>query len=91
MCMCQAPTMAAAKRLVVLMEERDYVALQREAERAGRSMASIVREAVREKLEGRHVANDEERRAAAVELICGEHDPDFDWARVKRDLERRYG
>jgi hypothetical protein len=80
----------ADRRLVVLMEEKDYLDLQRQAERLGRSMASLVREAVREKLAEQRAVGEEER-TAAVDLLCEEHDPDFDWARAKRDLERRCG
>jgi hypothetical protein len=89
--MCHIEPMAtASRRLVVLLEERDYQGLHREAERSGRSMASIVREAVREKLASPSTA-DPAGRAAAIEVLCGEHDPGFDWSHVKRDLERRHG
>ena len=76
-------------RLVVLIDEDQHQRLRAAAVSRRVSAASLVRQAIDEKLAAEHPAGRDV--AEAVDYLCREHDPDFDWQRVKRELERRHG
>jgi hypothetical protein len=80
------------RRLQVLVDQRRYSLLEQESKRTGRSVGSIVREAL-----DRHfdVGADQARRAEAAARILaypGDEGPGEDWADMKAayeaDLER---
>ncbi len=75
------------RRTQLLLDDERYDRLQRRAEETGRSVASIIREAIDEKL-----ADDEfaARRQAAVRRLLAEPTPqegrEPDWEDVKREM-----
>ncbi len=75
-------------RLVVLMDPQEHAALKALAEEQGTSVASVVREAIQERLARQRRSAAQLQEAAA--FLCAEHDPGFEWRPAKRDLERRY-
>jgi len=75
------------RRLVILMDEHEQERLRRVAARKGQSVGKVAREAIRRVIDEQSLPD----RAQAVAFLCDEHDPDFVWPDVKRDLERRYG
>ncbi len=76
-------------RLVVLMEPDEMERLRELADRRGESVAAVVRRAIRTLLYAETFRED--ARSDAAEFLCREHDPEFDWAEVKRDLVDRDG
>lgn len=73
-------------RTQLLLDEERHRRLDREARRTGRSIASLVREAI--DLRFGQEEQSERRRAAAVELLSAARpgDPEPDWAEVEREL-----
>lgn len=69
------------RRLQVLLDEERYDRLEREAERRGAPVASIVREAV-----DRLLAEETDRRAAGDRLLAAPSMPVEDWPEMKKDL-----
>lgn len=78
--------MPATRRAQVLMEPDEYDALERIAARRGVSVASLFREAVRERFLGQAA-----ERMAAAEAIAGMGLPVDTWERLAADIEEAYG
>lgn len=80
-------SVAKTKRVQVLMEPREFAALQRLARRRGASVADLIREAARAQYLN---ADDAGRRARAAELFLGLPDtPLPEWQILKREIEQR--
>ena len=79
--------MAKTKRVQVLMEPREFAALERVARNRGASVADLIRDAVRAHyLKADHGS----RRARAAELFLGLPDtPLPEWQLLKREIEAR--
>jgi hypothetical protein len=73
-------------RTQLLLDEERHRRLEREARRTGRSVASLVREAIDLRFGLEH--DSERRHAAAAELLGAPRpgDPEPDWADVEREL-----
>ncbi|HEX2164233.1 MAG TPA: antitoxin [Thermoanaerobaculia bacterium] len=69
------------RRLQVLLDEERYQRLEREAERRGAPVASVVREAV-----DRLLDEETDRRAAGDRLLAAPPMPVEDWPGMKKDL-----
>ena len=78
------------RRTQILLDERQYTALERRASASGRSVASLIREAIDEKLGH---ADDAARRRAAIRSFLDApapgHAREPDWSEVKDDLRDR--
>jgi hypothetical protein len=80
-------TVAKTKRVQVLMEPREFAALERLARKRGASVADLIREAARAQY---LKADDGIRRARAAELFLGLPDaPLPEWQLLKREIEDR--
>ena len=74
--------MSLTHRLQVLIDEERLRRLEAAAQRRGTSVATIVREAIDDKLPG----NDTARRAAAQQLLGATPVDVGDWSDVKREI-----
>lgn len=74
--------MALTHRLQLLLDEDRYARLQREAQRSGRSIASLIREAI----DRRFGPTPEQRRAAVDRFLAAEPMPVDDWDVMKKEL-----
>lgn len=74
------------RRLQILLDERRYELLEREARRRGASVAALVRDAV-ERVYG---VPEEERRDAVERFLSTEPVPVRDWAEEKRELREGF-
>lgn len=81
--------MAKTKRVQVLMEPKEFAALEKLARSRGSSVADMMREAARAQyLQG----GDHVRRARSAQSFLSLPDtPLPDWAVLKRELEERRG
>lgn len=81
--------MAKTKRVQVLMEPKEFAALEKLARSRGSSVAEMMREAARAQyLQGA----DRARRARSAETFLSLPDtPLPDWAVLKREIEERRG
>jgi hypothetical protein len=81
------------RRTQLLLDDERYERLERRSAETGRSVASIIREAIDEKL--MHDPDAERRRAAGRRLLAAptpDEGREPDWEDVKRDLlDDRYG
>lgn len=73
-------------RTQLLLDDERHARLEREAHRTGRSVASLVREAIDLRFGAEDSAT--RRHAAAAALLAAPRpsDPEPDWAEVERDL-----
>lgn len=73
------------RRLQLLLDQQRYDLVAGEAEASGRSVASVIREAI----DLRFADDVQARRSAAARLLAGPSDesPEPEWAVVKADLE----
>lgn len=69
------------RRLQVLLDEERFERLEREAERRGAPVASIVREAV-----DRLLGEEMDRRAAGDRLLAAPPMPVDDWEVIKQEI-----
>ena len=76
------------RRLVVLIDDTDHELLQTAARRRGVSVAKVVRAAIRERL-GRERRREDDA-STGIDFLCEEHDPSFEWDRVKKELVARH-
>lgn len=74
------------RRLQVLLDEERYERLEREAERRGAPVASVVREAV-----DRLLAEETDRRAAGDRLLAAAPMPVGEWAEMKKEIVEAAG
>lgn len=74
------------RRLQILLDERRYDLLEREAQRRGASVAALVRDAV-ERVYG---VPEEERRDAVERFLSAEPVPVKDWSEEKRELREGF-
>ena len=80
-------SVAKTKRVQVLMEPREFAALERLARSRGASVADLIREAARAQY---LKADDGSRRARAAEAFLGlPETPLPEWKLLKRELEER--
>jgi Ribbon-helix-helix protein, copG family len=82
--------MSLTRRTQLLLDEARYERLRAEAEQSGRSVGSIIREAIDERL----ARDDERRREAGRRLLSAPRptDPEPDWDDVKPELlDQVYG
>jgi len=78
-----------SKRLQVLLDEGDYRRLQRQARRAGVTVASMVREALRGAYgEDEEQGGSPERKLAAVRAAVRQAFPTADAAGMLEEIER---
>jgi predicted transcriptional regulator len=80
-------TARLSRRTQLLLDEERYAELERLATSAGRSVASVVREAIDDKL--RREAGTAHRREAVRGLLSAArpaYGPEPDWAEVKAEL-----
>lgn len=81
---------ALTRRTQLLLDEERYRRLEREAAQTGRSVASLIREAIDARFADTGALSRRRRAAAALldaEPAAGDREPD--WAEVKDDLRGR--
>jgi hypothetical protein len=74
--------MSLERRVQLLLDPRQYTAVEREAAREGRSVAAVIREAI----DARLASGDSARAAAARRLLASAdpgEEPAEDWADAK--------
>ena len=75
------------RRVQILVNPEQYAELEREAQRAGRSVASLIRQSIDD-----HLAGQRSSRSAAAERLLSSADPvgtqQDDWETTKEALER---
>lgn len=76
-------TIKKTERLEVRLSPVHYDLLQREAERQGVSMGSLVREAVEEKY-----GDQQARRAQALQHLMALNAPVADWEQMEKEIEK---
>jgi hypothetical protein len=70
------------RRLQILIDEERYALLEREAQRTGRPVAELIRDAV----DARYGADPVARRAAYDVVLAAEPMPVDDWPAMKQEL-----
>ncbi|CAN5331560.1 hypothetical protein BH23ACT9_BH23ACT9_23180 [soil metagenome] len=80
---CYALLMATmTRRLQILIDDRRMDLLEREAQRTGRPIAELIRDAV----DARYGVDLTERRAAYASILAADPMPVGDWAAMKQEL-----
>jgi hypothetical protein len=87
-CTCYCMRMATLERRVqLLLDPRQYAALEREARAQNRSVGSLIRESI----DARFGVDLSRRRFALARLLASADGPDAppmgDWEEIKRDLD----
>lgn len=70
------------RRLQILIDERRYAVLEKEAARTGRPVAELIRDAI----DTRFAVDLDARRAAYERILDAEPMPVDDWSVMKREL-----
>ena len=81
-CLCYCMHMALDRRVQILLDDRRYAVLEREAVRRGTSVAALIRAAI----DRTYAGSDANRRAAGEALLAADPMPVEDWEDMKAGM-----